>query len=161
MEFKSVNTAREKEELSVWQNLLQNKVIRFFLSAGVAAVIDSIAYYIIINFVISHSSVHIGDRIIKAHEFSFLISYSLGVLVNFSMTKFIVFTDSTLKNRQQFSRFVLVACLGFFANYGLLKLFVEIFDFWPTFARVSALLCLGVASYYVHRLFTFRNEDDD
>lgn len=161
MRFKSLDTSTKKEELSIWAGFLQNKVVKFFLSAGIAAVADSIAYYIIINFVINHTNVQIGNRLLKAHEFSFIISYSLGVLVNFSLTKFMVFTDSTLKNRQQFSRFVLVACLGFFANYGLLKLFVEVFDFWPTFARVAALLSLGFASYYVHKLFTFKNESDD
>lgn len=161
MEFKSINTTTEKKELSAWQTFTNNQIVRFFLSAGVAAVADSIAYYIIINFIINHSDVLIGNKLIKAHEFSFIISYSFGVLVNFIITKFLVFTDSTLKNRQQFSRFVLVACLGFFANYILLKIFVEVFNFWPTFARVAALLSLGIASYYIHRLFTFRNENDD
>ena len=159
--FKSINTATEKDELSAWQIFIQHKVVRFFLSAGIAAIADSLTYYIIINFVINHSDVHLGTKLVKAHEFSFIISYSFGVLVNFAMTKFIVFTDSTLKNRQQFTRFILVACLGFFANYILLRVFVEVFNFWPTFARITALLSLGVASYYVHKLFTFRNKNDD
>ncbi|MFD1631363.1 GtrA family protein [Pseudopedobacter beijingensis] len=156
-----MNTFTEESQLSVWQKFLQYKIVRFFLSAGIAAIADFILYYIIINFIITTKTVDVLGRTVKSHEFCLLLSYSFGVLVNFTITKFTVFTESTLKNRQQFSRFISVAFIGFFANYGLLRFFVEFFDMIPTFARVASALSLGFASYYIHKFFTFRNNKND
>lgn len=147
--------------LSAGQKFLKRRLLRFFLSAGIAAIADFVMYFIMINFVLEKSTINVFGRIFKAHEFAFYISYSFGVLVNFTLTKFTVFNNSTLKSRQQFSRFVLIAFIGFYANYGLLKLFVELFGFIPTFSRILAALSLAFVSYYVHKLFTFSVNKDD
>jgi len=134
----------------------QNKLVRFFLSAGIAAVVDVLVYYIIINYVISHTPVVINHQAIRPHEFSLFISYTVGVITNFMVTKYAVFNDSTLKSRQQFTRFAMVAIIGFFANYGLLRFFVEYCGLWPTMSRISSALSLGFASYFIHKGFTFK-----
>lgn len=134
----------------------QNKLVRFFLSAGIAAVVDVMVYYIIINYVISHTPVMINHQAISPHEFSLFISYTVGVITNFMVTKYAVFNDSTLKSRQQFTRFAMVAAIGFFANYGLLRFFVEYCGLWPTLSRISSALSLGFASYFIHKGFTFK-----
>lgn len=137
----------------------QNKLVRFFLSAGIAALVDVLTYYVIINYVINHSAVTINKEVISAHEFSLFISYTVGVITNFMVTKYAVFNDSTLKSRQQFTRFAMVAVIGFFANYGLLRFFVEYCGLWPTLSRISSALSLGFASYFIHKGFTFKTSN--
>lgn len=141
---------------SLINKFLRNKLVRFFLSAGIAAVVDVLTYYIIINYVIKHSAVIINNQSVSAHEFSLFISYTVGVITNFILTKYAVFNDSTLKSRQQFTRFAMVAGIGFFANYGLLRFFVEYCGLWPTLSRISSALSLGFASYFIHKGFTFK-----
>lgn len=148
----SVSTSVE----SFLTKFFQNKLVRFFLSAGIAAVVDVLTYYVVINYVINYSVVVINNESISPHEFSLFISYTVGVITNFMVTKYAVFNDSTLKSRQQFTRFAMVAAIGFFANYGLLRFFVEYCDLWPTLSRISAALSLGFASYFIHKSFTFK-----
>lgn len=141
---------------SLLLRFFQKKIVRFFLSAGIAAVIDVLTYYTVINFIINHSAVTINKETISAHEFSLFISYTVGVVSNFLITKYAVFNDSTLKSRQQFTRFAIVAIIGFFANYGLLRFFVEYCGLWPTLSRITSALSLGFASYFIHKGFTFK-----
>lgn len=135
---------------------INNKVVRFFLSAGVATLIDVIIYFVTITYIVEHQRIYFGSYSASAHTFSLCISYSCGVVVNFLLTKYAVFSESNLTSRKQFSRFATIAFLGFFANYGLLRLFVEIFEFYPTVSRIASALSLGIASYYVHKQFTFK-----
>jgi len=144
------------EEESTSGKFLQNKVLRFFLSAGIATLVDVIIYFITFSYLLDREGVKLFNTRITAHEFSLLISYTCGVTVNFLINKYAVFTESNLKGRKQFFRFALIAGIGFFANYALLRFFVEICSFWPTLSRVFSALSLGVASFYVHRLFTFK-----
>lgn len=134
----------------------QNKFVRFFLSAGIAFLVDVSIYFVTITFVFKNQPVQIFSKQFSAHSFCLFISYSCGVITNFLLTKYAVFSESTLASRKQFFRFVLIATLGFFANYALLRFFVEVGNIIPTLARIISALSLGVASYFVHKLFTFR-----
>jgi putative flippase GtrA len=151
-----MNSVIDKEEENTLSKLLQNKVLRFFLSAGIATLVDVIIYFILINYVIDRASVKFLYSNITAHEFSLIISYTCGVIINFILTKYAVFAESDLKGRKQFFRFSLIAGIGFFANYSLLRFFVELCNFLPTSSRVFSALSLGIASFYVHRLYTFK-----
>ncbi len=136
--------------------VFSSKVIRFFLSAGIATLVDVLIYFAVINYIFHYQRVKINGYSASAHNFSLCISYSCGVVINFLLNKYAVFSESNIAGRKQFRRFALIAFLGFFANYSLLRLFVEVFGFYPTPSRIASALSLGVASYYVHKLFTFK-----
>ena len=138
---------------------IQSKVVKFFLSAGVATLVDVLIYFFIINYIVDHQRVYIYSVSASAHTFTLVISYSCGVIVNFLLNKYAVFSESNVAGRKQFLRFALIAFIGFFANYGLLRLFVEVFDFYPTFSRITSALSLGIASFYIHKLFTFKVDE--
>lgn len=134
----------------------QSKIVKFFLSAGTATLIDVFIYFVTINYVFNHQRIHFYSFSASAHTFTLVISYSFGVVANFLLTKYAVFNQSEVASSKQFFRFSLIAFIGFFANYGLLRFFVEICGFYPTFSRVTSALSLGIASYYIHKLFTFK-----
>ncbi|MEO5909406.1 MAG: GtrA family protein [Pelobium sp.] len=136
--------------------IYHNKVVRFFLSAGIATFVDVLIYFFTITFILENEAVMLFGYPASAHEFSLLISYTCGVIANFLLAKYAVFNDSTLAGRKQFSRFALIAGIGFFANYGLLRFFVEVLEVWPTLARIFSALSLGLLAYYIHKIFTFK-----
>ena len=86
---------------------------------------------------------------------SLAISFFLGVMVNFLITRYVVFTESKLAPYKQFLRFVSVATIGFFANLGVIKILIQSFGMYPPVARIVAALSLFFASYFVHKLFSF------
>lgn len=142
--------------LAINQKFFQNKVVRFFLSAGVGMLVDVMIYFITFTYFVSRSGVKLFNYQTSAHEFSLFISYSFGVSANFLLTKYAVFSESTVASQKQFMRFALIAGIGFFANYTLLRFFVEFFHIIPILSRILSALSLGFSSYYIHKLFTFK-----
>jgi putative flippase GtrA len=140
---------------SFWQVLLQNQVFRFVLSAGMGFAVDIAAYYVLYDYLFDQKGYSILGWYISRYVLSLAISFFLGVLVNFVITRFFVFSESTLSPSKQFFRFIAVAILGFFANLGILAIMVKKLNIDPPVARPAAALSLFFASFFVHKLFSF------
>lgn len=142
-------------KLTLWQRLLKNQVIRFVLSAGVGFAVDIFTYYLLYDHFFIGKKYNVLGLGVSRYVLSLAISFFLGVLVNFLITKFLVFSESTLAPRKQFFRFISVAILGFFANLGILAILVKQLNIDPPVARPAAALSLFFASFFVHKLFSF------
>jgi hypothetical protein len=53
---------------------------------------------------------------VRNFTLSLAVSFFIGVMVNFLMTRYIVFTESKTSFSKQFLRFTAVAIIGFFAT---------------------------------------------
>ena len=142
-------------EITLGNKFLNNQVTRFILSAGVGFFVDILAFYFFYNYLFTYSRYVIFSFEISNYFLSLSISFFLGVVVNFLITKNFVFSEAQSSSFKQFSRFTAVAILGFFANLGLLEVFVKYFGFYPPLARITAALSLFFASYFVHKFFSF------
>lgn len=137
------------------QKLLQNQVIRFVLSAGAGFLVDISAYYLFYHNLLTEKSYDILRITVRNSTLSLALSFFMGVVVNFLITRYFVFSESTLSPYKQFLRFVSVAFVGFFANLLMLKLFIQYLHLYPPVARPLAALSLFFASYFVHKFFSF------
>ena len=135
--------------------LLNNQVIRFILSVGIGFLADQSAFYVFYKIIFKFNQYIIFNFVISNYFLSFSLSFFLGVFINFLITRYFVFTESKSSYLKQFVRFMSVAVLGYFANLGLLELFVRHFHLYPPIARISAALSLFFASYFVHKFFSF------
>ncbi|MVN20825.1 GtrA family protein [Mucilaginibacter arboris] len=138
-----------------FKKLLKNEIVRFFLSTGVGFIVDAIVYYLVYHYAFNDEGVKVFNYLISRDVISLIISYSCCIICNFLLTKYFVFAHSKLSSRSQFLRFFLVAFVGFFANLLMLRLFVYVFKVYPPLARIIAALSLGIASYFVHKFFSF------
>jgi len=137
------------------KKLLNNEVIRFVFSAGLGFLVDVFVFFLLNKHLFVANQYQIFSFAISNYYLSFSISFFLGVLVNFLITRYFVFTASTSSPSKQFTRFASVATLGYFANIGLLGIFIRKFQFDPTVARITAAFSLFFASYFVHKFFSF------
>lgn len=142
-------------EITLGNKLFNNQVIRFILSAGAGFLVDITAFYLFYNHLFKNRAYIIFSFSISNNFISLFVSFFLGVIVNFLITRFFVFTGSKTSSSKQFFRFTTVAFLGFFANLALLELFVKYFQVYPPLARITAALSLFFASYFVHKFFSF------
>lgn len=140
---------------SIWTTILDNQVLRFVFSAGMGFVVDIGTFNIFYYFLFKSKSYQVINYPISNYALSFCISYCLGVIVNFLITRYLVFSESKLPPAQQFMRFISVAFIGFFANLGLLKAYVVVLYLPPPVARPAAALSLFFASFFIHKLFSF------
>jgi putative flippase GtrA len=138
-----------------WQNIAKNQVARFIVSAGMGFLVDIAAFYLFYHRLFTQKDYHlIGVRITNS-TMSLAVSFSLGVIVNFLITKYLVFVESETSALKQFLRFTAVAIVGFFANLGVIELFIHSFNMYPPVARPLAALSLFFVSYFVHKFFSF------
>lgn len=142
-------------EITLGNKILNNQVIRFILSAGVGFLVDICAFFLFYKHLFTSNHYTIFSFVISNYFLSFSISFFLGVTVNFLITRNFVFSESKSSSSKQFFRFIAVAILGFFANLGLLEVFIKYFGLYPPLARITAALSLFFASYFVHKFFSF------
>jgi putative flippase GtrA len=135
--------------------LLKNQVFRFVLSAGMGFLVDVSAFYLFYHNLLTQHSYKILGVSLRNSTVSLAISFFLGVMVNFLMTKYLVFQESKSRPSKQFIRFISVAIIGFFANLAAVKILIQIFGLYPPVARPIAALSLFFASYFIHKVFSF------
>ena len=135
--------------------LFKNQVVRFILSAGIGFLVDIGSFYLFYHNLLTQKTYHLFSFTIHNYILSFSISFFLGVLVNFLITHYFVFTESETSSTKQFFRFLMVATLGYFANFAVLKIFILALHLYPPVARITAALSLFFASYFVHKFFSF------
>ena len=135
--------------------LVKNQVFRFLLSAGTGALVDVSAFHLFYQNIFEQKTYNVLSFTLGNYTISLAISFFLGVVVNFLITRYLVFKESKSKPTKQFVRFISVAIVGYFANWTLVKLFILKFDFNPDVARVMAILSLFFASYFIHKVFSF------
>ena len=135
--------------------LVKNQVFRFVFSAGVGFLVDISTFYLLYHNLLSQHTYRVFSFTVRNFSLSLAISFFLGVVVNFLITKFLVFHESQSRSSKQFIRFVLVAIIGFFANLTVVKFLIQDMDVYPPYARVIAALSLFFASYFIHKVFSF------
>jgi putative flippase GtrA len=142
-------------EINLGNKLLDNHIIRFVFSAGLGFLVDISAFYLFYHNFLVQKTYHIFFITVRNSTLSLAISFFMGVVVNFIVTKYFVFSQSKSSPYKQFFRFVLVATIGFFANLVILKIFIQDLQLYPPVARPLAALSLFFASYFIHRVFSF------
>jgi putative flippase GtrA len=140
---------------SFWQRIAKNQVARFILSAGMGFLVDVVCFFLLFHYAFTQRNYNILSFKVNSSTLSLGISFTLGVFVNFLITKYLVFTESQTSAYKQFFRFAVVATVGFFANLGMIELFIRYFNMYPPMARPLAALSLFFVSYFVHKFFSF------
>jgi putative flippase GtrA len=135
--------------------LLKNQVFRFVISAGAGFLVDISAFYLFYHNLLVQHTYQIFSITVRNSTLSLAISFFMGVIVNFLITRYLVFTESKLSAYKQFIRFASVASIGFFANLGVIKILIQSFGIYPPVARIGAALSLFFASFFIHKAFSF------
>lgn len=134
-----------------------NKVVRYFFAAGFATVVDVLIYFTMLHFVLKKQDFAIGSLfVIGAPTISLAVSYSCGLITNFTITKYFVFAESELRGRTQFGRFVLVAAIVLIANYLFMNFLIKVIGIYPTPSRAISAITIGVFSFMAHKAFSFK-----
>ena len=139
--------------------IYKSRVLRYFFSAGAATIVDVASYFIIYNYLFYKEDIFINTQlVISAPTASLFISYLLGLITNFTLTRKIVFNKSDLRLTNQFLRYLLVAFLVLIANYYLMNFLIKVLFWYPTIARAFSAVVVGLGSFVLHKFFSFRTK---
>lgn len=138
------------------KRLLKLKVVRYFFTAITATVVDVSVYFLAYNYVIQKRDMHLDLLTITAPTLSLGISFCFGITTNFTLTKLFVFKESDLRTRYQFIRYIMVALAMLVLNYVLMSILIRQIGWYPTPSRAFAAISIGVLSFTLHKLYSFR-----
>ena len=118
--------------------------ISYLVFAGIATIVDFGFLYSLTEF----AGVY--------YVFSAIISYSAGMVTNYSLNKLFTFRDEDRKIGRQFAKFVFVAIVGLGLNIGIIYALVEYATLHYLLARVISLFIVVFWSFSGHKHITFR-----
>jgi putative flippase GtrA len=76
------------------QNIFNNQVARFVFSAGIGFLVDIVAFYLLDHNLLERPTYNVFGFTFDNYTLSLAISFFMGVVVNFLITKYIVFNES-------------------------------------------------------------------
>ena len=74
--------------------LVKNQVFRFLLSAGTGALVDVSAFHLFYQNIFEQKTYNVLSFTLGNYTISLAISFFLGVVVNFLITRYLVFKES-------------------------------------------------------------------
>lgn len=100
--------------------------------------------------------VNLIDYSISAYTLSSFLCFIIAFCNGFLLMKYVVFTQSELKGRIQLFRYGLSSLITWFASWLILKILIEILQFYPSIANVISSCIVVVISYLLQKKFTFK-----
>lgn len=135
---------------------LPRQTFNYAACGGANTAFDIFLYFFTYNFILQKQIVHFGFVAISAHIAAFIFVFPITFITGFLLSKYITFTDSNLRGRVQLFRYGLTVLGSIILNYVLLKLFVEVAGFYPTFSKVLTTIVVIGYSYVCQKYFTFK-----
>jgi putative flippase GtrA len=142
-----------------FRKLMPLQTFRYAACGGGNVVLDIILYFISYNFVFKKQEVNLGFIAFKPHVAALLVSLCITIPVGFLLSKYIVWTASSIKGRIQLFRYLVIVATNILLNYVFIKLFVEQLHFYPTIAKIVTTALVIVFSYLSQKHYTFKVKD--
>jgi putative flippase GtrA len=135
---------------------MPQQTFRYAACGGFNTVLDILLFFISYNFIFDKQVVHFSVFALKPHIAAFLTAFSVTFPLGFYFSRYVVFTESNIRGRVQLFRYFLLVLICLCLNYFFLKLFVEHFNLYPTFAKVLTTGLVVTFSFLSQKHFTFR-----
>lgn len=141
--------------------LFHNQVIRFVFSAGAGFLVDISMFRFLRLYVLTDKTYRIAGFNVNNHSLQLTISFFSGVVVNFLISRYLVFSESQTKLTKQLVRFGSVSVVGYLASLGIINLLIGRLGMNPEVARLATALTLFCASFFIHKFFSFSLSSND
>jgi putative flippase GtrA len=123
---------------------------------GVNTILTLFLYFVAYNYIFHKQVVDMGLMVFKPHIAALFFSFLFSLPVGFYLSMYVTFQGSTLKRRTQFIRYFMVIIGCMIIDYIGLKIFVEVFGWWPLPSKVLTTCLVIVFNYFSQRHFSFK-----
>jgi putative flippase GtrA len=128
----------------------------YIVCGGGNTLFGFILYYLTYHYLLNKENLDLNLVVIKPHIASFIISFGITFPIGFLLSKYVVWSESYLKGKQQLFRHLLLVILFVFMNYTLLKLFVEVFYWWAMPSQIITTTIIVIVSYLSQKYYSFK-----
>jgi putative flippase GtrA len=142
--------------LPVFRRWIPLQTFRYLFCGSFSNTVDICMFFISFHFILHEKMVHLGFITISPYIAAFMMAFCISFPTGFSLSKFVVFSESNLRGRIQLFRYLLLVGACILLNYVFLKLFVEQFHIYPTIAKILTTVIVACFSFMTQKHFTFR-----
>ncbi|MES2427249.1 MAG: GtrA family protein [Bacteroidota bacterium] len=143
----------------LFKKILPLQTFRYAACGAINTVLDIGLFAINYNLVFKKHDVAFGPITLSPHIASLFLSFCVTLPVGYYLNRYVVFQESGLSRRTQLFRYFLVTMICITLNYVLLKLFVDLFGWYPTPSKMLTTLFVVVFSYVSQTYFFFKTKE--
>lgn len=132
------------------------QTFRYAACGGFNMVLDILLFFVSYNFIFQKEVVELGFVAVSPHIAAFITSFVITFPIGFYFSRYVVFTESTIRGRIQLARYFLLVLICIGLNYFFLKLFVEQVGLFPTVAKILTTFIVVAFSFLSQKHFTFK-----
>ncbi len=126
-------------------------------ATGVAnLVFDWFIYFFIFHFILRQQMLPLGFVTLSSHIAALAFSFPISFMSGFLLQKYVTFNNSDLRGKVQLFRYGVVVVANLAINYVGLKLFVDVFGWFPTPSKMAITILATGVSYISQKKYTFR-----
>ena len=135
------------------------QTFRYAACGGGNTLFNIFLFYLFHNYLFKKQVVDIGFYPLEPYTAAFLLAFCITFPIGFYLSMYVVFPGATLRRRVQLFRYFLIVIACIILNYFFLKLFVEVFKWYPTPSLMITAVIVIAFSYITQRHFSFAQKD--
>jgi len=134
----------------------KKRTFYYLACGGGNTVFALVLYYFFYNNILHQNELDLYIITFKAHMASLFMTSAITFPIGFYLTKYIVWSESNLSTKKQFSRHFAFLIFGTLLNYILLKLFVERLEWWAMPSQILTTVIIVIFSYITQKYISFK-----
>jgi putative flippase GtrA len=139
-----------------FKKILNKQMYYYIVCGGGNTLLGFVIYYLTYHYWLIGNNLDLGFLVLKPHIASFIISFGITFPIGFFLSKYIVWSESYLNGKKQLFRHLILVVLFVIMNYFLLKLFVEMFLWWPMPSQMLTTTIIVFVSYLSQKYYSFK-----
>lgn len=137
------------------RGLISRNLFGYGLCGAVNMMLDIVWYFLVYHYVVRQSYVDLGFVVISPHILSLFIVFPITFFTGFWLNRNVAFRVTAVGSQKQLFRYTLSVVGSILINYVCMKLFVEVFNIWPTPSKMLTTVISVCYSYLIARYVTF------
>lgn len=143
----------------IFKKVMPLQTFRYAACGGFNTLLDISLFFVSYNFILKKLPVHIGSVTIGAHIAAFLIGFMVTFPIGFYLSRYVVFQETSVKKATQLAKYFTVVFGCLLLNYAFLKIFVDLFGWYPTPSKILTTVFVVAFSYVSQKNFTFKPQE--
>jgi len=128
----------------------------YMACGGLNLAFDMFLFFIAYHFVFFGHNFETPFYTFSPHIAAFLLAFIITTPTGFFLSRYVVWTNSSVRGRHQLISYIGVVILCTILNIGFLKLLVEQFHFYPLPSKIITSVLVVTISYILQRFYTFK-----
>ncbi len=140
----------------IFRPFMKKQIYYYIACGGGSTLLGLFIYFYIYHYALNKQELNIFFLTFKPHIATLFITTLITFPIGFFLTKYIVWSDSNIPGKKQLFRHFTFVILSTFLNYWMLKLFVEVFQWWAMPSQIITITFIVILSYLTQKYISFK-----